>query len=116
MLISCADSDEAVHYAEKFFKNIITKKNHEAAKMIDPKATIYVNRFKFIQGIQHHRTYGKLKSMGGGFETRSVNTVSTIGLTKIQFTLKLNYDSSAVFAEIEVIDRGNGYKLNKLNI
>ena len=57
---------------------------------------------------------GKLNSTGGGLMAYSTETVSTLGYTKVSFPVKLNYDSTSVSVQIEVVDRGNGFKINKI--
>lgn len=115
-IIGCSNSDDAKPLAENFFQKVISNKKHEAAKMIDPKATIYPNRLEFINNLKNNKEYGTLTSIGGGMYGSSTKTFSTFGYTRIELQIKLNYDSTSVFADVEVVDRGNDFMITKIKI
>ena len=114
LLSSCADSEGAKSFAESFFSKVISNKYAEAAKMIDTRSPLFPDRIPIIKHLKRDRSMGKLNSTGGGLMAYSTETVSTLGYTKVSFPVKLNYDSTSVSVQIEVVDRGNGFKINKI--
>lgn len=115
-IFGCSNPDDAKPIAEKFFNKIIAYRNFEAAKLIDSKAPIYSNRFNVIKGLKHNKQLGTLNSIGGGIYGSSTYVHSTIGFTKVQLQIKLNYDSTSVMANVVVVDRGNGFLITKIEL
>ena len=113
---SCEADEEARPFAEKFFSKVIAKKYGEAAKMIDPQSKLYPKRFEIVRKLKTDKRLGTLQSTGGKgmIEAHASTTIANFSFTTVDFGIKLNYDSTSTMINIQVIDRGKGFRINKI--
>ena len=116
LLYGCTDADEVRPIAQRFFSKLISNRYNDATKMIETNSTLYRNRNEVFKNLKFNKSLGKLNSTGGGIMASSSETLTTFSYTRISFSVKLNYDSSSVMARVTVIDRGNGFKINKIEL
>lgn len=115
-LIGCSVNKNARPQAESFFKKIIANKEQEAAKLIDPTSNMFSNRWSIISSIKNHKAHGKLNSIGGGIFGSVTKTKSTFTFTKVDLSVKLNYDSTSIMAGVTLIDRGKGFLITHIEL